>query len=43
MKCVICGKTIVGYGHNAWPLAKGRACDECNMRVIVARIRNIKR
>lgn len=38
-KCVICKKTITGYGNNAEPVAKGRCCDICNAsKVIPARI-----
>ena len=35
--CPICGKTYVGYGNNASPLAQGRCCDECNPKVIEKR------
>ena len=28
--CCLCGKTYQGFGNNAWPLANGRCCDECN-------------
>lgn len=35
--CPICGKTYVGYGNNAYPLAQGRCCDECNAKVIEKR------
>ena len=38
-KCVICKKTITGYGNNAEPLAQGKCCDKCNTsKVIPARI-----
>ena len=36
-QCVLCGKEIIGYGHNASPLADGQCCDECNTLVIKAR------
>lgn len=36
-KCCICGKTIIGYGHNPDPVEKsGRCCDDCNLRYVVA-------
>lgn len=43
MKCNICGKEIDGYGNNPWPICanddtKSRCCDECNQRVIQARL-----
>ena len=39
-KCAICGKEIVGYGNNPYPLAEeGQCCDECNVKVIEARIK----
>jgi len=38
-KCVICGKQIIGYGNNPWPLAdSGHCCDNCNSKVVTARI-----
>lgn len=40
-KCVICGKEIQGYGNNAEPLKKGRCCDKCNAKVILARLKGI--
>jgi len=49
MNCSICGDQIQkdpisGWdgGHNAEPVAEGRACDECNsLRVIPARLAQI--
>lgn len=40
MKCVICGKKLKDYGHNADPIsAEGQCCDKCNIeQVIPARI-----
>lgn len=35
--CALCGAAIVGYGHNAAPMAQGKCCDTCNLRVIAAR------
>lgn len=40
-KCCVCGKDIKGYGNNPWPLDKregARCCDECNSKVIAARL-----
>ena len=37
--CALCGAAIVGYGHNAAPMAQGKCCDTCNLRVMAARIR----
>lgn len=41
--CVLCKKSIRGaYGHNAEPLAKGRCCEECNIRkVLPERLANL--
>ena len=38
-KCVICEKTIIGYGNNPEPIKnEGKCCDYCNShRVIPAR------
>jgi len=30
MKCVLCGKEIVGRTHNAEPLRAGRCCKQCD-------------
>ena len=41
-KCVLCGKDIIGFGNNPYPLAEsGRCCDECNDRVTAVRIAGI--
>jgi hypothetical protein len=41
MKCILCGKTIVGSGHNPVPLSeKGGCCDKCNQKVIIARLKD---
>jgi hypothetical protein len=41
--CCICNNEFEGFGNNPWPLKRyGRCCDECNMKVIEARISNIK-
>jgi hypothetical protein len=40
VNCVICGNEIIGHGHNAEPVKKGRCCDKCKNRVIVARLRS---
>lgn len=36
-KCSICGRTIEGYGNNAWPVNDGRCCDKCDDEVVVPR------
>ena len=41
--CVICGKRQGGYSNNARPIAEGKCCDECNKKVILARIEEIRR
>ena len=41
-KCCICGKEFDGWGNNAYPLADGICCDECNKQVIIARIKRLK-
>ncbi len=39
--CCICGKLATGYGHNPHPLKHGgECCDECNDKVVAARINN---
>lgn len=40
-KCALCGKEIIGYGNNGMPLVDGSVCDECNDKVIEARIEEI--
>ena len=41
-KCVLCKKKFVGWGNNPAPLSKsGKCCDECNVKVIVARLKFI--
>jgi hypothetical protein len=38
-KCCICGKTIIGWCNNPWPLREdGKCCDECNQKVVAYRI-----
>lgn len=42
-ECVICHDEWSGFGNNPWPLAdEGRCCDDCNVEVIVARLRNMR-
>lgn len=37
--CCICGKECEGYGNNPYPLKlTGECCDECNEKVIEARL-----
>ena len=37
-ECSICLSMYEGYGNNAEPLNKGRCCNECNWKVVLARI-----
>jgi DNA-directed RNA polymerase subunit RPC12/RpoP len=42
MKCSICGKEMSSKNsHNAEPINKGRCCDECNIKVIIERIKEL--
>lgn len=41
--CVICSGNYTGYGNNAMPLDEGRCCDDCNWKVIIARMRERQR
>ena len=42
MKCSICGNTINDkYGNNAQPINDGRCCDDCNISVIIERIKEM--
>lgn len=37
--CVLCGRPIMGWGNNPYPLAEdGECCDQCNALVIQARL-----
>lgn len=40
--CILCGRQIDDYGHNAEPLARGRCCNSCNEAVIESRIELVK-
>ena len=38
-ECVLCGRRCTGWGNNPWPLSReGQCCEECNLRVIEARL-----
>ena len=41
-KCVMCNEYKVGYGNNAYPIEIGICCDNCNTKVIVARLKELK-
>ena len=42
MKCSICKNTINDkYGHNAQPINDGICCDDCNVLVIIERIKEM--
>ena len=37
--CVLCRGPIEGYGHNPAPVRdEGRCCDDCNHKVVGARL-----
>ena len=41
--CSICGTAYIEWGHNAWPVTKGRCCNECNDLVVIPRrIRDLR-
>lgn len=43
-ECVICHQPFEGYGNNAEPVAEGRCCDECNIKVVIpARIEEMNK
>lgn len=43
-QCVLCLGVFFGYGNNPWPLAEtGRCCDDCNRRVVEARLAGLGR
>lgn len=35
MKCIFCGKEIIGFGNNAQPLKKGICCENCNITKVI--------
>ena len=36
IKCCICGREFIGYGHNPDPVKKeGRCCSDCNVNVVI--------
>jgi len=42
--CDICKEKYIGFSNNAWPLiADGLCCDDCNSRVLMARIANMRK
>jgi len=38
-KCAVCSGMFNGHGNNAEPLAHGKACDKCNLKVITERLK----
>ncbi len=34
-KCCLCGKMANGHGNNAQPLREGKACDACNVSIVI--------
>ena len=47
MKCCLCGKEIIGWGNDPWPVVTdedARCCDECNLSIVlIARLTNLKK
>jgi len=42
--CSICQLPFTEFGNNAWPINKGRCCDECNATVVIpARLNQMRR
>ena len=42
MKCSICNEDFNHhYGHNAQPINDGICCDDCNMLVVLERIKEM--
>lgn len=40
--CCICKEKYWGFGNNPYPIRKkGRCCNKCNSKVIVARLKKI--
>lgn len=34
--CCICGKKVIGFGNNPFPVKhEGRCCDECDYQVVI--------
>ena len=37
--CCICGKFVIGYGNEPWPIKDdGECCDKCNEKVAEERL-----
>ena len=41
MNCSMCNENIEGFGNNAQPINDGRCCDDCNILVIIERIKEM--
>ncbi len=41
-KCVLCKESFQGFGNNAEPIAKGKCCDRCNLKVVTVRLYNMR-
>ena len=39
MHCAMCRVQFRGYGNNAQPILDGKVCDECNITVVIQRMR----
>ena len=40
-KCSICKEEYIGWGNNAWPINEGRCCNDCNDKVVLARLKMV--
>ena len=44
--CCFCGKKVIGWGNDPWPLKTGKmeeCCDECDMSMVVpARLKQLE-
>ena len=39
MHCAMCRVQFNGYGNNAQPILDGKVCDQCNITVVIQRMR----
>ena len=42
-RCSICGNQFDGIGSNSMPLKPGICCDDCNIKVVVTRLHELKK
>ena len=41
-RCSLCFVEYTGYGNSSLPLASGRCCDTCNVRVVLFRMSHLR-